>query len=168
VPKLSVIVATRVGLGKVAVNEEATAFSQDCQGIFCNEVNPYFLMWQIKGAANEIISQGQGTTISGITVSKLNEIVVKIPNENMQNKIVEQIEYSFSVCEKIEETINSSLEQAEALRQSILKQAFEGKLTKEWRKKHPDLISGENSAKSLLERIKKEREALKNTKKRKK
>ena len=68
----------------------------------------------------------------------------------------------------MEETIKNSLEQAEALRQSILKQAFEGELTEEWRKENPELISGKNSAKALLERIKKEREVLKNTKKRKK
>ena len=45
-----------------------------------------------------------------------------------QQRIVEEIESRLSVCDKLEETINASLKQAEALRQSILKQAFEGKL----------------------------------------
>ncbi len=47
------------------------------------------------------------------------------------------------------------------LRQSILKKAFEGELTREWRLSHPELISGENSAESLLERIREEKERLK-------
>jgi type I restriction enzyme S subunit len=33
-----------------------------------------------------------------------------------------------TICDKIEETISQSLQQAETLRQSILKKAFEGKL----------------------------------------
>ena len=41
----------------------------------------------------------------------------------------EELESKLTVCDKIEETISQSLHQAETLRQSILKQAFEGKLT---------------------------------------
>ena len=44
IPKNSVIVVTRVGLGKVAVNKEDTAINQDCQGIICKgKIDPYFL-----------------------------------------------------------------------------------------------------------------------------
>jgi len=46
-----------------------------------------------------------------------------------------------------------------ALRQSILKQASEGKLIEEWRKENSELISGENSVKALLEMIKAEKKA---------
>lgn len=128
VPKGSVIIVTRVGLGKVAVNEEATAFSQDSQGIICEGINPYFLMWQIKNAANEIISKGQGTTINGITVNKLNSIKVKMPESEIQNKIVNQIESRFSIIDNLEKSVNSSLKKAYQLKRLILNSAFEGKL----------------------------------------
>lgn len=45
-----------------------------------------------------------------------------------QTQIVAEIESRLSVCDKIEESISTSLQQAEALRQSILKKAFEGNL----------------------------------------
>lgn len=45
-----------------------------------------------------------------------------------QTQIVQEIESRLSVCDKLVETIDESLEQSEALRQSILKEAFEGKL----------------------------------------
>jgi type I restriction enzyme S subunit len=45
-----------------------------------------------------------------------------------QNQIVQEIESRLSVCDKMEQSINESIEKAEALRQSILKKAFEGKL----------------------------------------
>lgn len=39
-----------------------------------------------------------------------------------------KMESRLSVCDKMEDTITDSLKQADALRQSILKKAFEGKL----------------------------------------
>ncbi len=46
------------------------------------------------------------------------------------------------------------------LRRRILQEAIEGKLTAKWRKQHPDLISGENHASKLLEKIKVEKGRL--------
>jgi type I restriction enzyme, S subunit len=48
-----------------------------------------------------------------------------------QNQIVKEIESRLSICDKVEESIKESLEKAKALRQSILKKAFEGKLLSE-------------------------------------
>lgn len=45
-----------------------------------------------------------------------------------QKMIVEEIESRLSVCDSIEQTVDTALVQAEAMRQSILKQAFEGGL----------------------------------------
>lgn len=53
---------------------------------------------------------------------------IPLPPLEEQHQIVQEIESRLSVCDKIEETITASLKQAEALRQSILKQAFEGRL----------------------------------------
>ena len=75
-----------------------------------------------------------------------------------QEEIVSEIESRLSVCDKLEQTIEDSLKKAEALRQSILKKAFNGELTQEWREKHPELISGENSAESVLARIRAEKD----------
>ena len=46
------------------------------------------------------------------------------------------------------------------LRQQILQDAIEGKLTADWRKKNPALITGENHASKLLEKIKSEKARL--------
>lgn len=48
-----------------------------------------------------------------------------------QTQIVQEIETRLSVCDKLNEAIEQSLEKAQALRQSILKKAFEGKLLSE-------------------------------------
>ena len=58
------------------------------------------------------------------------------------------------------------MERVNNLTQSILAKAFRGELTEQWRKDNPDLISGENSAAALLERIKAERAATAKSKRR--
>lgn len=68
------------------------------------------------------------TTQANVGISSIKSFVFPLPNKNEQVKIVEEIERRLSVADKLEETITKSLQQAEALRQSILKKAFEGKL----------------------------------------
>ena len=68
---------------------------------------------------------------TGTTMKNLNEEIVKqvpVPymTKRMQQKIHSKIETSLSICENIEKTVNDALMQADAMRQSILKKAFEG------------------------------------------
>jgi type I restriction enzyme S subunit len=107
-----------------------------------------------------LLGQRIGGAQPNISQTIIKNTLCPIPSVEEQDTIIKFIESCFSVCDKLEETIENSLKQAESLRQSILKQAFEGKLTEQWRKEHKDLISGENSAESLLKNIKAEKEAL--------
>jgi type I restriction enzyme S subunit len=67
---------------------------------------------------------GQGN----VGIKALQEPLVVCPTVDMQKRIVEKIESRLSVCDSIEQTVDTALQQAEAMRQSILKQAFEGRL----------------------------------------
>jgi type I restriction enzyme S subunit len=69
-----------------------------------------------------------GTTMANLNLKIVKEIPIKLPTIEEQTQIVNEIESKLTVCDKIEETISQSLQQAESLRQSILKKAFEGKL----------------------------------------
>lgn len=77
-----------------------------------------------------------------------------------QKQIVQEIESRLSVCDNIFANIEEGLEKSEALRQSILKQAFEGKLLSEEElescKQEPDW----EPAEKLLERIKNTKKEL--------
>jgi type I restriction enzyme, S subunit len=74
--------------------------------------------------ANETGNVGQGN----VGMKAVTETLIPFCPMEEQKRIVEEIESRLSVSDKLEETITNSLQQAEALRQSILKKAFEGKL----------------------------------------
>lgn len=71
-----------------------------------------------------------GGNDSGVNLTQSRFLTIKIPVPSLyiQKKIVEQIESRLSMCDSIEQTVDTSLQQAAALRQSILKRAFEGEL----------------------------------------
>lgn len=70
----------------------------------------------------------KSTTIPSLAKTDLQKIDVVVPPLKEQQLIVSELESKLTVCDKIEETISQSLQQAETLKQSILKKAFEGKL----------------------------------------
>ena len=65
---------------------------------------------------------------NGIAGSDLKKLNVLMVNPEMQRKVVDFIEQKISLSNKIEKTVNDALIQADAMRQSILKKAFEGGL----------------------------------------
>lgn len=63
-----------------------------------------------------------------LTLEICRNLTIPVPSYSQQEEIVTEIESRLSVCDSIEQTVDTALQQAEALRQSILKQAFEGGL----------------------------------------
>ena len=77
---------------------------------------------------NDIRRLSSGGVQPNLNLSIVKNTKLPFPSEEEQLSIVQELESKLTVCDKIEETISQSLQQAEVLRQSILKKAFEGKL----------------------------------------
>lgn len=87
----------------------------------------YFLLQSPK-VFSQAKKTATGTAQKTVALSSLRNFDIPFCSQNEQQFIVSELESKLTVCDKIEETISQSLQQAETLRQSILKQAFEGKL----------------------------------------
>ena len=93
-------------------------------------IDPYYFMMQFRSEVfqRKIVSRGSGMgNLAGIKEFKLATMFIPENYEN-QKQIVAEIESRLSVCDSIEQTVDTALQQAEAMRQSILKDAFEGRL----------------------------------------
>ena len=80
-------------------------------------------------AKRDIKKYVKGVGTPTIDKKSVRAIKIRYPqSKEMQQEIVQDIEAKLSVCDSIEKTVDTALQQAEAMRQSILKKAFEGRL----------------------------------------
>jgi type I restriction enzyme S subunit len=96
-----------------------------------------------------------GTTRLKLTKSALVAISALVPPLNEQRRIVEKIEAMFDEIDKGVESLQKAHTALGLYRQSLLKSAFEGRLTADWRAQNADKLE---SPETLLARIQKERE----------
>lgn len=96
------------------------------------------------------------TTIPMLRTSDVDSFEIPLPPLAEQKRIVSKIEELFSELDAGEESLRRARRQLGVYRQSLLKQAFEGKLTAPWRKQNPHLLE---SPDQLLELIQAERQA---------
>ena len=115
-----------------------------------------FLYYLINNFLNELYSKTHGSGMVHITKKNFEATQIGLPPLPEQHRIVEKIETLFSELDSGVENLKAAKVQLGRCRQSVLKSAFEGKLTEAWRREHADELE---SAGSLLERIKAEREA---------
>lgn len=96
-------------------------------------ISSIFLYYQLISfhQDREIKSYVKGVGNPTIDKISLRSVHINLCSKEEQLKIVREIESRLSVCDKVEQSIAEALEKAKALRQSILKKAFEGKLLSE-------------------------------------
>lgn len=95
---------------------------------FLDNSNPKFYMYYLWFCTKtgQLCKYFTGTGIKHLTGQSLAKVPVPSIDRATQNSIVFEIESRISVCDSIEQTVDVALQQADALRQSILKEAFEG------------------------------------------
>ena len=163
-PTGSLLFVTRSGILShtlpVAVNDVPVAINQDIKAVVPNEavLAPYAAL-AASCFAREILTvcKKAGTTVPSIEFSELKAFKFPLPPLAEQGRIVAKIEELFGELEAGEASLRRARRGLALYRQSLLKQAFEGKLTAPWRAQNPDQLE---SPDQLLQRIEQERQAL--------
>lgn len=96
-----------------------------------NKALPEFYQYYLSSFdyRNQFFSYETGNVGQGnVGIKALTDPIVVCPTLDEQKRIVLDIEACMSACDNIEKTVDTALQQAEAMRQSILKKAFEGEL----------------------------------------
>ena len=97
---------------------------------FNNPAQGEFMAWYLRSdyGQKDLLKNKRGGGKLGLGLDDIRDSRVPVISDAEAIRNVENIEARMSVCDSIEKTVDTALQQAEAMRQSILKQAFEGRL----------------------------------------
>lgn len=129
-----VLVSITADLGSIALIpgdiEEAYINQHIAMIRFENPQLGEFMAWYLKSdyGQKDLLKNKRGGGKLGLGLDDIRDTPVPDVSDVTSKKIVSEIESRLSVCDSIEQTVDTALQQAEAMRQSILKQAFEGRL----------------------------------------
>ena len=156
IPANTLIVATRIALGKAIRPTVACAINQDLKALVLGSgINSDFLLHWV-GANQQVIQDlGSGTTVSGIRLEALHGLPLLLPPAAEQTRIVEKLEELLSDLDAGVAELKAAQKKLGQYRQSLLKAAVEGALTAEWRTQNTPAETGAQ----LLQRILTERRA---------
>ena len=119
-------------------------------------INPDFLFYQTLTPAflSPLADLQRGSSYPAVRDTDVREQVIVVPPLSEQRRIVSKIEELFSELDEGIESLKTSREQIKVYRQALLKHAFEGKLTADWREENKHRLE---SAEALHQRIKTDR-----------
>jgi type I restriction enzyme S subunit len=120
-----------------------------------NHINKKFVYYLLYSLKREIEKAAYGGAQPNISGSKIEQLEIPLPPLPEQHRIVTKIEELFSELDKGIESLKTAQQQLKIYRQSLLKHAFSGKLTEQWRADNQDKLE---TADALLARIQSERE----------
>lgn len=90
IPAGTVLVVTRVGLGKVAMTTRDMAINQDIKALFSDDrLLPEYLFWFLVSQADKIERMGAGATVKGITLPQLKGLIVPVLSHREQRRIID-------------------------------------------------------------------------------
>ncbi|MBD3689478.1 restriction endonuclease subunit S [Nanchangia anserum] len=123
------LLATRIDPGRASVARTAIAINQDLKIIRSLHFTTEFLLHFFNGHRDAIRAASSGTTVKGISVSRLSSLPVPLPPLNEQKKIVEKITSYTETARDSEVKASAAIEQLRTAREQLISSALAGQLT---------------------------------------
>ena len=130
IPGGNVVIATRVGLGKVCLLGQDTAINQDLRGIIPNnaeQLSVGFLFLWLKSIADLIVAEGTGATVQGVKLPFIKSLQIPLPPLPEQHRIVAILDEAFDAIATAKANTEQNLRNARALFESYLEGVLRNK-----------------------------------------
>lgn len=138
-PSGTVLFSSRAPIGYTAIAKNPICTNQGFKSIVPKPfVNSEFLYYQLIYLRKTIQDMGSGTTFKEISAKKFGAVQVTIPPLVEQEHIISRIEELFSQLDVSVNELKTAKERLKVYRQAVLKEAFEGRYSRAWRKNHPE------------------------------
>lgn len=162
-PKGTILFSSRAPIGYVAIAKNEIATNQGFKNLILTKwTNPDYIFYYLKSATQLAQNMASGTTFLELSASKFSQIPIPIPPLSEQKHIVTKLDELYS---ELDNALNNFIlvqHQLKVYRLAILRDAFEGKLTEQWRQDNL-LESGEFFLKQInTERKNRYKEEIKN------
>ena len=153
----AILLSVRAPVGPTNLAKEKSCIGRGLAAIHpLGEIESKYILFLFRNIEPDISDKGTGSTFKAVTKSFVEDLEFGLPPLNEQRRIVAKIEELFSELDKGIESLKTAREQLKIYRQAVLKHAFEGKLTTQWREENKDKLE---SPEQLLARIQQECEA---------
>ena len=156
-PAGTVLFTSRAPIGYVVIAKNEICTNQGFKSfvIKSDKILPDYVYWWLKGSKQLAESFASGTTFLELSGSKAKQLPIPIAPLEQQKRIVAKIEELFSHIDAGIEALNKAIQLPKQYRQSVLKAAVTGELTKEWREQNKDKLAASDKLVQQLEMSKK-------------
>lgn len=127
IPSGNVVIATRVGLGKICLLGQDTAINQDLRGIIPRDRKTLmvrFLFWWLKSISDAIVAEGTGATVQGVKLPFVKSLQIPAPPLSEQQRIVDMLDEAFVGIATAIANAEKNIQNARALFESHLQSIF--------------------------------------------
>ena len=127
IPMGNVVIATRVGLGKVCLLGQDTAINQDLRGIVPIDpkiLSVRFLFWWLISITDSIVAEGTGATVQGVKLPFVRSLQAPVPPLSEQRRIVGILDEAFEGIATAKANAEKNLQNARAVFESHLNAVF--------------------------------------------
>ena len=139
--KGDVFISVRAPVGPTNLCPEKSCVGRGLAAIRgLSDIEPFFILYLMRAYEDELAGRGVGTTFNAITGNQLKTFEIPLSPLPEQHRIVAKIEELFTKLDAGINELHKAQSQLKRYRQSVLKAAFEGKLTEAWRTEHQGKI----------------------------
>lgn len=134
IPADTLVVASRMSLGKIARPKIATAINQDLKALFIHqEIHKTYVEYAWRANESRIQAMGTGTTVKGIRLEDIRGLPVPLAPSEEQRRIASHLDTLLARINACQNRLSAIPALLKRFRQAVLDAALSGQITESWR-----------------------------------